>query len=857
MSDLAGARPALPLRAGSPGVSPAGGPDDGTWALLAGSGGPINGPGRLTHASIHDPVRHRVVIFGGTNGSYLNDTWALDVPGSEWLPLATQGDPPPVRRLHSAIYDSQHDRMVVFGGYDGGFYSDVWTLSFQTDPPTWSQLVVSGNAPPPRAGHAAVYDADDHRMIVFAGYDGVSASDLRRNDVWSLSLGGNPAWTDITPQGDSPGVRSSLDAAYDSQRDRMLIFGGTGPGFLDDTWALDLDGAPSWSSFDIQGTRPPAREEHSAVYDAANDRLVIHGGYDDTYYLGDTWALSLSAPTEWTDLQPGGLGPGPLWGQTAVYDDTNGNMILFGGYTLYGPLGETFILDLSGTPAWSNPVIPPGPGPVRHTFASAHDSQRHRLLLFGGSSVATVLNDTWAINLEGVPQWSSLSTAGTPPTSRRLCEAIYDPVGDRMIVYGGYDGAVLGDLHQLSFATDPPTWSPLAASGDPPPARAGHGLIYDLVGRRMIVFGGWDGVPPDYRINDVWALNLGQDPDWEELSPEGTPPSPRSSPSAVYDRDRRELLVFGGTTPDFQNDVWSLSLNGAHPAWTQVQASGTPPTAREEQSAVYDPVRDRLVIFGGYINGYYQTTQDAWALSLRHDPVWTELAPLGPQPPVRWGHAAIYDAAADRMIMHGGLGPGLDQTWALSWGTPESAAPTLIETESGPGLVRLTWGVEGGSYFEAAVYRSENDGSWIQADDIPIDAAGHAVFEDHAVLPGTRYGYRAGVKAGDTEKLSTPTYVDVAGTTGVGGARTGLAIFSSRPAGAELTVWLSLENDTPAHLAMLDVGGRTVAARDLSGRGAGSHQISLSRRGGITPGVYWLRLRQAGKTASAKTVVWR
>jgi hypothetical protein len=856
LSDLKAAQRSAMQRAGSPVFSPSGLPADGVWSLLAGSQCAINGPGRLTHAAIYDPVRHRTVIFGGGGGNYLNDTWVLNANGSSWTQLATQGDLPAPRRLHSAIYDSQNDRMVVFGGYDGTFYNDVWALSFSTDPPSWSQLAPGGDAPAARAGHAAVYDANDHRMIVFAGYDGVSESSLRRDDVWSLSLDGDPAWTNITPEGASPGVRSSLDAAYDSQRDRMVIFGGTGPGFLDDTWALDLSATPAWSQLAVEGARPPAREEHSAIYDAANDRVIIYGGYDAEYYFGDTWSLPLADPSAWIEMEPTGLTPDPRWGQTAVYDNTNDKMILFGGWS-YGTSGETFVLNLAGTPAWSNPVVLPGPGPMRHTFASAYDSQRHRYVLFGGSNVYGYLNDTWVIGLDGVPQWSSLATAGTPPSPRRLVEAIYDPVGDRMIVYGGAnDGPILGDLYELSFATDPPTWSPLAASGGPPAARAGHGMIYDPVGQRMIVFGGWDGVSTYYRRNDVWALNLDADPDWQELSPEGTPPSPRSSPSVVYDSDRQQMVVFGGTTTTFLNDAWALSL-GDSPAWSQIQASGTPPTAREEQSGVYDPVRGRMVIVGGYIDPYFSSTHDTWALTLGDAPSWTQLSPGGPQPPSRWGHAAMYDPASDRMIMHGGLGGGLDQTWALTWGTPQSSAPILIEAQSDPGVVRLTWGVDGGAYFKAAVYRSANGGPWLQASDIPIDAAGHAIFVDHAVTGGTRYGYRAGVKAGATEKLSSPAYVDATGSVSVGDARTELAIFGARPAGAELAVWLSLASGDAARLALVDVGGRTVAAQDLGAGGAGSRQVSLAGRGGITPGVYWLRLSQAGRTVSAKTVMWR
>ena len=114
----------------------------------------------------------------------------------------------------------------------------------------------------------------------------------------------------------------------------------------------------------------------------------------------------------------------------------------------------------------------PGPGPSRHTFASAYDSMRNRYVLFGGSDFYSLLNDTWTIELGAHPQWSALATQGTPPSPRRLAEAVYDQRDDRLILFGGYDGTFYNDLWQLSFATDPPTWSPLAATGGPPAARA-------------------------------------------------------------------------------------------------------------------------------------------------------------------------------------------------------------------------------------------------------------------------------------------------------------------------------------------------------------------------------------------------
>ena len=58
---------------------------------------------------------------------------------------------------------------------------------------------------------------------------------------------------------------------------------------------------------------------------------------------------------------------------------------------------------------------------------------------------------------------------------------------------------------------------------------------------------------------------------------------------------------------------------------------GPGPSARWGAHAVYDPVADRLVVFGGS-TGTGSTTNDVWALDLSGPPTWHELTPAGPAP---------------------------------------------------------------------------------------------------------------------------------------------------------------------------------------------------------------------------------
>lgn len=657
--------------------------DDGVWSEIGGPPAAVSAPRRLTHAAIHDPLRDRLVVFGGSDGSFRDDTWVLPLDGSvAWMQLTTEGAPPPARRLHSAIYDPEHDRMIIFGGVDTDFNNDVWALSFN-DPPTWSRLDPEGPTPAARGGHSAAYDPVAHRMIVIGGYDGISLPHQRRNDVWALSLSEDLRWRDITPASPGPTARSSHEMVYDSTRHRMILFGGTDPSFLNDAWALNLSGRPEWSSLTVHGLPPAAREEHSAIYDPAGDRIVVFGGHDALYNYGDTWALSLSGEPAWTDLHPGGSPPGPRWGHVAIHDRARNQMVLHGGWD-HNYSGVTRVLDLSGDPTWSEPGGLGVPGPDRHTYAAAYDSRRNRIVLFGGSDGRSYFNDTWALRLGDRPSWNRLETAGDPPPPRRLAEAIYDPLRDRLIVFGGFDGTLYNDLWELTFA-DIPTWKQIHPHGVSLAPRAGHAMIYSSRDDRIIVFGGYDGVSaPDFRRNDLWSLKLSTPPQWHELHPGGDLPAARSSHSMVYDPEHDQAFVFGGTAPEFLDDILVLSLKG-NGRWEELAPAGDRPGPREEQSLAYDPRRDRVVLHGGYDSSLLPHG-DVWELSPERPPVWRRLFPTGTPPGPRWGHAAQYDPVGDRLVMHGGYAfNALNDTWSLS---PGAEVPRSLSERPRRGTTR-------------------------------------------------------------------------------------------------------------------------------------------------------------------------
>lgn len=141
-------------------------------------------------------------------------------------------------------------------------------------------------------------------MTVFAGVN--SAVTAVTNGVWTLShangVGGTPQWTNIVANGapGSPAKRQDSPAVYDVANNRMMIFGGdsfTFPfGGFNDVWVLShangLGGTPAWVKLRPTGVLPGTRYFHTAVYDAINNQMMVFGGDNNEAVYFVTWVLS-------------------------------------------------------------------------------------------------------------------------------------------------------------------------------------------------------------------------------------------------------------------------------------------------------------------------------------------------------------------------------------------------------------------------------------------------------------------------------------------------------------------------------------------------------------------------------------
>ena len=255
--------------------------------------------------------------------------------------------------------------------------------------PNWLQLNPTPDPnygfPTPSWAPSTAYNCTTNRLIVFGGCP--LGSNIALNDVWVLTnadgQGGTPAWIKLNPlaPNGAPAPRYLHAAVFDQANNRMIVHGGhTRPGYnegvVGDTWILTnadgTGGAPVWMPLSTTGPAP-ARRSHKAAYDAANNRLIFGGGDDGYNPYDDVFVLT----------NANGLGGGsPAW-------------------TDLNPIGSL--------PTWGNF------GPNLYARAVGYDPATETLIELADYQIQrpqwSDSNPLRVLNLTGSPAWTDLSVS--------------------------------------------------------------------------------------------------------------------------------------------------------------------------------------------------------------------------------------------------------------------------------------------------------------------------------------------------------------------------------------------------------------------------------------------------------------
>jgi hypothetical protein len=251
-------------------------------------------------------------FYGGVNMAYdeardcvvhatVESTW--EFRGVTWS--ETPNSPLP-RSGCSLVYDAANQRTVLFGGRDPSSALRGETMLW--DGIAWS-TAAPAVAPVAREGHVMVFDRARARVVLFGGRKQTPSIFVPGidNETWEWD---GSAWTQRAPAV-SPPARTFAGAAYDSQRNVTVLYGGE-LGFLSfylDTW--EWDGA-NWQQR-VTANNPGGHVRPAMVYDANQQRTVLIGA------SGGTWGFD---GANWSQQATGG--PGAVF---AAYDSRQNRVV--------------------------------------------------------------------------------------------------------------------------------------------------------------------------------------------------------------------------------------------------------------------------------------------------------------------------------------------------------------------------------------------------------------------------------------------------------------------------------------------------------------------------------------------------
>jgi N-acetylneuraminic acid mutarotase len=524
------------------------------WSELGTSGPDF----RYGAASVYDPIRRKVVFFGGyrsnfSSGTYFADTWEYD--GTSWLKRPVTG--PSARYMHCMAFDPSRGTVVLFGGYNSfGFCGDTW----EWNGASWT--LVTSTGPAPRDSAAMCTDTANNRILLFGGR---IAGNNYTNEFWELKAS---VWSPIAAAG--PSGRNGHVFVYDPARSKALLFGGRGATTrLSDTWTFD---GSSWTLETATG--PVARRFAAGTYDSTTNEVLMVGGE-----LQDTEPTATAEIWAWNGAWRlvNNATPADRGGASMTYDSDRNEFILFGGYAQATGFSryykDTWIYNGS---QWR---LAASAGPsARWLACMVYDSKRKRTVLFGGTGGGSSYTDTW--------EWNGATAAWTKkdvtPMAGGLGAMAFDKARGVTVYHGGeYNGT-----NPKTATYNGTSWT-LRSTGTPP-ITSGSAMVYDSARQRSVLMGGSrSGGSTNY---DTWEWDGST---WFLVSTNGPD---RFHADAVYLPDIGKTLYMGGydhewDTPD---DLWTW--DGTN--WESMK-SPVGPLGRLYTTMAQGMSGDRVVFFGG------------------------------------------------------------------------------------------------------------------------------------------------------------------------------------------------------------------------------------------------------------------
>ena len=281
---------------------------------------------------VYSPIHGRVLMVNGSE-DFRNEieTRVWSWDGREWQAL--DGTGPPVRNLGAAAFDANRGELVFLGG--------IRPRDPRGDMSVWKDGRWRQVADTPvglRDHHVMAYDSVRQRVVLFGG-DGARPEGNGRRlspvDTWEWD---GERWAQVATTG--PGRRGRSAMVYDEKRREMVLFGGGGDAILSDTWTWN---GTRWRQAAVAG--PPARYAHAMAYDSRRGVVVLYGGssaFKPAQYLTDMWEWN---GERWTAIAQPPVNPGIRYSPGMEYDRRRGRLVLYGGMQPADGGGSRYVFD--------------------------------------------------------------------------------------------------------------------------------------------------------------------------------------------------------------------------------------------------------------------------------------------------------------------------------------------------------------------------------------------------------------------------------------------------------------------------------------------------------------------------------
>jgi len=189
---------------------------------------------------------------------------------------------------------------------------------------------------------------------------------------------------------------------------------------------------------------------------------------------------------------------------------------------------------------WERVAPAAGGPPARHHHALCYDAAREVVVLFGGTT------DGWQTFYDDLWLWDGASWHEVPrrepwPPPLFGHGMAYDPLRDRVVVFG----ALREGHRDICWEWDGARWHEATASPRPAP-RAFHRMLWDPHREAVVLFGGDASREDMRRRNDLWTWDGRA---WRVETALKAPPG-RHGFGFAYDPERRVLVVYGGYDDD-------------------------------------------------------------------------------------------------------------------------------------------------------------------------------------------------------------------------------------------------------------------------------------------------------------------